>query len=203
MAVNIVVEREDSYVAELGITDLTEQLIFLAVVTVIVWALESLFEYLLEIAWRNLAQTLQHALRVDTYAHVQRLDMSTFHEQNTGKLMSVLNDDINQLERFLDQGANDLIQVLTTAIVISCAFVYFAPSVAWMAMMPIPFVLWGSFKFQDLLAPRYRQIREKVGELNGQLSNNLSGIATIKSFTTEAYERGPRRALERRLPPNQ
>lgn len=188
-AVNIVVKREHSFFAQLGFTDVTDQLIALAVVTVVVWALESVFEYLLEVMWRNLAQTLQHDLRVDAYEHVQQLDMNYFHEQSTGKLMSILNDDINQLERFLDQGANDLIQVLTTAIVISGMFLYFAPGVAWMAMLPIPFVLWGSFKFQDLLAGRYADVRAKVGDLNGQLSNNLSGIATIKSFTTQDYER--------------
>ncbi len=188
-AVNIVVEKEDSFFAKLGIADVTEQLIALAIVTVLVWALESLFEYALEVVWRNLAQTIQHELRVDTYDHVQKLDMNYFHEQSTGKLMSILNDDINQLERFLDSGANDLIQVLTTAIVISGMFIYFAPGVAWMAMLPVPFILYGSFKFQDLLASRYADVRTKVGDLNGQLSNNLSGIATIKSFTTQDFER--------------
>jgi ATP-binding cassette subfamily B protein len=187
-AVNIVVKREDSLFAQWGLSDVTHQLIALAAVTVLIWALESLFEYLLELRWRDLAQTLQHELRLDVYRHAQNLELATFFEQGTGQLMSVLNDDINQLERFLDQGANDLIQVLTTAIVITAAFFYLAPSVAWMAMLPVPFVLWGSFKFQTLLTERYAQVRASVGALNGQLSNNLSGIATIKSFTTEAYE---------------
>ncbi len=189
-AVNIVVEKEDSFFAQLGIEDVSSQLIALAVVTVLVWGLESLFEYLLEVVWRNLAQSIQHDLRLDAYDHVQRLDMQYFHEQSTGHLMSILNDDINQLERFLDHGANDLIQVFTTAVVVSGLFLCFAPEVAWMAMLPVPFILWGSFKFQDMLAGRYSEVRSKVGDLNGQLANNLAGIATIKSFTTEEYELG-------------
>ena len=72
-------------------------------VTVLVWGLESVFEYLLERTWRNLAQTIQHELRLDAYAHIQELEMAYFHEQSTGGLMSILNDDINQLERFLDR----------------------------------------------------------------------------------------------------
>lgn len=140
-AVNIVVEKEDSFFAQLGIEDVSSQLIALAVVTVLVWGLESLFEYLLEVVWRNLAQSIQHDLRLDAYDHVQRLDMQYFHEQSTGHLMSILNDDINQLERFLDHGANDLIQVFTTAVVVSGLFLYFAPEVAWMAMLPVPFIL--------------------------------------------------------------
>ncbi|MHC5722255.1 MAG: ABC transporter transmembrane domain-containing protein, partial [Nostoc sp.] len=71
---------------------------------------------------------------------------------------------------------------------IGAAFFILAPSVAWMALSPMPFILWGSFAYQRLLAPRYAEVREKVGFLNSRLSNNISGITTIKSFTAETYE---------------
>lgn len=187
-AVDIVVEREDSLIASLGVTDVFDQLLVLAAVTVVIWALESAFEYAAARLWRNLAQTIQHDLRQKAYEHIQDLELKFFHEKSTGSLMAILNDDVNQLERFLDEGANDLLQVATTAIVICGAFFVMAPGVAWMAMLPIPIVLWGSFKFQRLLAPKYARVRERVASLNSQLSNNLSGIATIKSFATEAYE---------------
>jgi ATP-binding cassette subfamily B protein len=188
-AVDVVVEREDSLIASFGVVDVFDQLIVLAAATLVVWALESAFQYLHSWLWRNLAQTIQHELRIEAYSHIQDLEIAYFHEQSSGGLMSILNDDINQLERFLDTGANDLIKVMTTAVVVSIAFFALAPGVAWMAMMPIPFILWGSFKFQHLLAPRYAEVRERVGLLNGQLANNLTGIATIKSFTTEDYEK--------------
>lgn len=188
-AVDVVVQREDSIIAALGVTDVFSQLVWLAAATLLIWGLESAFQYAQAWLWRNLAQTIQHELRLDAYGHIQDLELAYFHEQSSGGLLSILNDDINQLERFLDAGADQLISVLTTAVVVSAAFFLLAPGVAWMAMMPIPFILWGSFKFQRLLAPRYARVRQRVGLLNGQLANNLSGIATIKSFTTEAYER--------------
>ncbi|MCP4420013.1 MAG: ABC transporter ATP-binding protein, partial [Chloroflexi bacterium] len=114
--------------------------------------------------------------------------MAFFEDQSTGGLMAVLNDDVNQLERFLDIGANDLIQLVTTAITIGGIFLVTAPSVAWMAILPMPFVFWGSMIFQKRLTPRYAAVRERVGMLNSQLSNNLGGIATIKSFTSETHE---------------
>lgn len=189
-AVDVVVEQEESLIARMGVVDPTDQLIVLAVVTVLVWALESAFEYAYSRLWRNLAQTLQHELRLDAYSHMQDLEMAYFHDQSTGGLMAILNDDINQLERFLDEGANDIVQVLTSTLAICVVFFVLAPSVAWMAMLPIPFVLWGSFRFQSLLAPKYADVRERVGLLNSQLANNLRGIATIKSYTTESYEVG-------------
>jgi ATP-binding cassette subfamily B protein len=187
-AVDVVVKKEDSLLAQFGIIDVTQQLIVLAILSLIIWTLESIFEYAYKRLWRNLAQTIQHDIRLDAYGHLQNLELAYFEERSTGGLMSILSDDINQLERFLDGGANEVLQVATTVIIIGGAFFILAPNVAWLAMLPMPFILWGSIVFQDFLAPRYTEVREKVGFLNGQLSNNLTGITTIKSFTAEEYE---------------
>jgi ATP-binding cassette subfamily B protein len=181
-------KRQDSFVAHWGIRDVYHQLIAISIVSAFIWGLESIFQYAYERLWRSLAQRIQHDLRLDAYSHVQELEMAYFEENSTGALLSILNDDINQLERFLDVGANDLLQVLTTVVVIGSAFFILTPGTAWMAMLPIPLILWGSIAFQKRLAPRYSDVREKVSLLNSRLANNLSGIMTIKSFTTEAYE---------------
>lgn len=188
MAVDVVVKRQDSWIAHWGIRDVYQQLVAISILSAFIWVLESVFEYAYQRLWRNLAQQIQHELRLDAYRHVQELELAYFEERSTGGLLSILNDDINQLERFLDVGANDLLQVLTTVIVIGAAFFVLTPGTAWMAMLPIPFILWGSIAFQKRLAPRYAEVRERVGLLNSRLANNLSGIMTIKSFTTEAYE---------------
>lgn len=187
-AVDVMVRREDSFIAALGVTNPRDQLYALAAITLIIWILESVFEYLYAVQWRNLAQTVEHELRVDAYRHVQELELAYFEDQSTGGLMSILNDDVNQLERFLDIGANQIIQVMTAILLIGGLFLAVAPTVAWLAVLPMPIIVWGSMKFQNMLAPRYSAVREQVGALNGDLSNNLTGIATIKSFTAEAYE---------------
>ncbi|ELR96622.1 ABC transporter ATP-binding protein [Gloeocapsa sp. PCC 73106] len=188
MAVDVVVKQENSLIARFGVTNLVHQLLIICFISVIVWALESIFEYAHDRLWRTLAQRIQNDLRIDAYSHLQELELSYFEERSTGGLLAILNDDINQLERFLDVGANEILQLLTTVVVISAAFFAVTPSTAWLAMLPIPFILWGSLVFQRWLAPRYAQVRERVSSLNSRLSNNISGITTIKSFTTEAYE---------------
>lgn len=188
VAVDVVVEREDSWIASWGFEDVSTQLWILAGLTLLIWGMESLFDYLLQVVWRNLAQTIQHDIRLDAYAHIQDLELAYFEDRSTGGLMSILNDDVNQLERFLNIGANELIQVTTTVLVIGAMFFYIAPSVAWIGMLPMPIIIWGSVKFQQRLAPKYADVREQVGLLNGFLSNNLTGVATIKSFTAENYE---------------
>jgi ATP-binding cassette subfamily B protein len=188
LAVDVVVQRDASLLASVGITDPMGQLILLAIITVLVWALESLFEYLYALLWRNLAQTVQHELRLELWSHIQGLDAGWFEKRRHGDLLSTLNDDVNQLERFLNSGANELIQVTTTVVIIGAIFFALTPSVAWMSFLPIPLILWGAFRFQHRLQPRYARVREKVGALNARLAANLGGIITIKSFSAEARE---------------
>jgi ATP-binding cassette, subfamily B, bacterial len=188
VAVDIIIKKQDSIIAQMGIKDLWQQFVFISSLSFIIWSLESAFEYAYACLWRNLSQSIEHDLRVDAYSHLQELELAYFEERSTGTLMSIINDDINQLERFLDSGANEVIQVVTTILIIGGAFFALAPEVAWLSMLPMPFILWGSIAFQKFLAPRYAEVREKASFINSRLANNLGGITTIKSFTSEAYE---------------
>ena len=187
-AVSIVVDKEASWVARLGVEDPWQQFLVLAAITVVIWVLESLFEYLQKIIWRNLAQSVQHDVRLDAYRHVQGLEMGFFEDQDSGELMSVLNDDVNQLERFLDGGANSLIQLSTTVLAVGAIFFWVSPSVAWVAFLPMPLIVWGSIYYQRKLQARYVDVRRNVGALNADLAGNLGGIATIKSYAREEAE---------------
>ena len=188
VAIDVVVNQENSFVARLGFESPQEQITILAVLTFFIWAGESLFEYLFQILWRNLAQRLQADMRQDTYEHAQRLDMAFFESKSSGQLVATMNDDVNQLERFLDGGANALIQVVVTVVAVGAVFFVLSPLIALLAFTPIPLIIWGAFFFQRKVGPLYSDVREKVGDLASRLSNNLSGIATIKSFTSEARE---------------
>lgn len=188
VAIDVVVNQEQSFVASLGFETPQQQITMLAVLTFVIWAGESLFEYLFQILWRNLAQRLQADMRQDTYEHAQRLDMAFFESKSSGQLVATMNDDVNQLERFLDGGANALIQVVVTVIAVGAVFFVLSPLIALLAFTPIPLIIWGAFFFQRKAGPLYSDVREIVGDLASRLSNNLSGIATIKSFTSEDRE---------------
>jgi ATP-binding cassette subfamily B protein len=188
IAIDVVVRREESFIAGLGIIEPFDQVLLLGALTIVVWALESLFEFLLLVEWRNLAQNLQHDLRLSAYSHMQDLDMAWFEDAATGNLVAILNDDINQLERFLDGGANALIQVVTAVVTVGAVFFYLSPPIALMAFTPIPVIIIGAIWFQRRAQPLYMAVRERVGLLSSRLANNIMGIATIKSYTREHHE---------------
>lgn len=194
VAVDIVVNAEKSFLARkllagFGLTEVWHQLLFLGALNAVIWIGESWFEYLLSLRWRKLAQNLQHDLRLDAYDHVQRLDLSYFENQRTGNLMSILNEDINQMERFLNGGMNQIIQVVCSSILVSAVFFILQPALAVIALLPIPAILFGAFWFQKRLEPRYIAVREAAGDVSARLNNNLLGLATIKAYATEAFEK--------------
>lgn len=188
IAIDVVVNRESSFVAKLGFEAPESQILVLAVLTFFVWAGESLFEYFYLILWRNLSQRLQAELRQDTYVHMQSQGMDYFENNSTGELISILNDDVNQLERFLDGGANDIIQTVVTVVLVGGVFVVLSPVIALLAFTPIPVIVWGAFYFLRRATPLYADVRQQVGRIATRLANNIGGIATIKSFTAEARE---------------
>ena len=189
VAVDTVVRKENSLLGDIGFTAPKEQLAVLAALTLIIWVLESVTQYLYSIKWRNLAQIVQHKLRVETYDHVQRLDLDTLEDKRTGTLLSILNDDVNQIERFLEDGVSQIIQITVSTIVIGAIFFWVDPMIAMVAVMPIPIIFFGTFAFQRRLADKFITVREKAGLLGARLSNNLSSIMTIKSFSNENIEK--------------
>ena len=188
LAVDVVVQQDTSWLAQLGATTVLSQLIVLAVLSFLVWTAESFFEYLYGLLWRNLAQSAQHSLRLEAYDHLQKLEMDFFEHDSSGRLLTVLNDDINQLERFLNHGANEILHLITTVLLVGGLMTMLAPGVALFAFLPIPVILWGSLNFQRRLAPRYGDVRRRTGDMASRLTNNIGGMLTIKSFAQEKWE---------------
>ena len=81
--------------------------VFLSLLGVGIFAFESLFEWMYQRGFLTLAQEVQHDLRLDAYDKIQRREMAFFENQRMGETLSILNDDVNQLERFLNAGFND------------------------------------------------------------------------------------------------
>ena len=106
----------------LGFHGAKQQVIILAFSTFGIWVFESIFQYLYMITWRNIAQSIEHDVRLDLYSNVQSLDISWHENQKLGNISSIINDDVNQLERFLNNGINQIIQIIVSTIFIGAVF---------------------------------------------------------------------------------
>ena len=131
---------------------------------------------------------VKHEVRTATYQRMQRLDMEFFNEVQTGELMSILSNDTNRLELFLDNMFGESIQLSVLIVGISLVLFWFNPQLALVTLVVVPLAAVFTYWFMRLAEQRYTDIRQSVGDLNSRLENNLNGIQVIKASNTEDYE---------------
>jgi ATP-binding cassette subfamily B protein len=131
---------------------------------------------------------VKHEARTATYDRMQRLDMAFFNEVQTGELISVLSNDTNRLEQFLDSMMGEAIQLIVLMGGTAVILLWMNAQLAAVTLIVIPLSAVFTHWYMRLAEERYADIRESVGELNSRLENNLNGIQVIKATNTEDYE---------------
>ncbi len=134
------------------------------------------------------AQRVQHAVRRDTYDAMQHLELDFFADKQTGELMSILNNDVNRLEQFLNGGLNIATQLVLTVGGVAIILFFINWQLALVTMTTVPIIGYFTHRFVQIIQPLYSEVRSTVGQLNSRLENNLGGIEVIKASNTEAYE---------------
>jgi ATP-binding cassette subfamily B protein len=148
----------------------------------------AVFHWIRNWGFNSFAQNIQHDVRTDTYDKMQRLNMEFFADKQTGEMMSVLSNDVNRLERFLNDGMNSLFRLLVMVVAIGALLFAYNWQLALVALVPVPLIMLFTYLFIKIIQPKYAEVRSTVGNVNSRLENNLGGISVIKSSTTEEYE---------------
>ncbi|MFB6251822.1 MAG: ABC transporter ATP-binding protein [Halobellus sp.] len=138
--------------------------------------------------WNSFAQHIQHAVRTDTYDKMQRLNMDFFADKQTGEMMSILSNDVNRLERFLNDGMNSAFRIGVMVLGIAGILLYWNWQLALITLTVVPLIGYFTYRFVNTIQPKYAEVRSSVGQLNSRLENNLGGIQVIKSSNTEGFE---------------
>jgi ATP-binding cassette subfamily B protein len=138
--------------------------------------------------WNSFAQNIQHAVRTDTYDKMQRLNMDFFADKQTGEMMSILSNDVNRLERFLNDGMNSAFRLSVMVVAIAGILFWMNWQLALVALLPVPLIAVFTYFFIQRIQPKYAEVRSSVGRVNSRLENNLGGISVIKTSNTENYE---------------
>ncbi len=148
----------------------------------------AVFTTLYGIAANNYAHRVMHAVRTDSFETMQRLDMTFFDDKQTGEVMSVLNNDANNLENFLDNGLQNSIRL--TVMIVGIAMILFSLNwqLALVTLVVVPAIVGLTMWFMRAVEPRYVDRRASVGNLNTRLENALAGVELVKTSGTESYE---------------
>jgi len=127
-------------------------------------------------------------LRVRIYAYLQRLSLSFFERTSTGELMSRVTNDVNALEQFVTHGvaltAVDLLRLLGASVVLLAL----DWQLALVVLIPLPIMAFGLRRFNQRARPIYRRVRDRLGDINARLQDNLAGVRVIQAFGQEEAE---------------
>ncbi|MFD1597811.1 ABC transporter ATP-binding protein [Halobellus rarus] len=165
-----------------------EQLYFSVGLIVIAFFGGAAFHWTRNWGWNSFAQHIQHAIRTDTYDKMQRLNMDFFADKQTGEMMSILSNDVNRLERFLNDGMNSAFRLGVMVLGISAILLFWNWQLAVVTLTVVPLIGFFTYRFVKTIQPKYADVRSSVGQLNSRLENNLGGIQVIKSSNTEDFE---------------
>jgi len=100
-------------------TDPTQQFGLVIALITASFIVGAAFHWLRNWGFNSFAQDIQHDVRTDSYDTMQRLNMTFFADKQTGELMSILSNDVNQLERFLNDGLNSAFRMIVMVIAIA------------------------------------------------------------------------------------
>ena len=152
--------------------------------------------YLLRVLFRFLSNYLAHKaawylvgdMRTRTYDKLEHMHLGYFHDKQTGDLMSRIVNDTRDFELLYAHMIPETITNLVTFTGVLIVLLTINWKLALITCAPIPLIFASGILFSKKVRPFFRISQKKMGELNGKLQDNLSGIHEIQSFGREEYE---------------
>jgi ABC-type multidrug transport system fused ATPase/permease subunit len=137
-------------------------------------------------------------LRERFYRHLQVLELEFFDRQQTGQLMSRATVDLQSIRFFLGYGLIFITQNLLTITLATAVMLALKPSLALIALVPAPFVVFTASRYNRLSRPALQEVQQRIAELTAEAEENVSGIRIVKAFAREEHQlRRFRRAVSR------
>ncbi|MCR5275897.1 MAG: ABC transporter ATP-binding protein/permease [Clostridiales bacterium] len=152
--------------------------------------------YLLRILCRFLSNYLAHKaawylvgdLRTRTYDKLEHMHIGYFHDKQTGDLMSRIVNDTRDFELLYAHMIPETITNIVTFLGVLIVLLLINWKLALITCAPLPLIFISGIIFTRKVRPFFKVSQKKMGELNGKLQDNLSGIQEIQSFGREEYE---------------
>jgi ABC-type multidrug transport system fused ATPase/permease subunit len=174
-----------------------ERLLPLIVGLIGIYALSEMANFGDQYLRHTIGERFLYDLRVRIYDHLQRLSLSFFERTSTGELMSRVSNDVNALEHFVTHGT--ILTVVDALRLIGAMVVLFLLEwrLALVALVPIPLIAFALRYFNLRARPIYRRVRDRLGDINARLQDDLAGIRVIQAFGQENAELGRFSAISR------
>jgi ATP-binding cassette subfamily B protein len=128
---------------------------------------------------------VEYDLRNRMYEHLHSLELGFFDMQQTGQLMSRATVDLQSVRFFLGYGLIFILQSALTILIAAGVMLAVAPGLALVALAPMPFVIWISFRYGRRNRPASQEVQQRIAELTAEAEENIGGVRVVKAFAQE------------------
>jgi ABC-type multidrug transport system fused ATPase/permease subunit len=127
-------------------------------------------------------------LRQRFYAHLQRLELAFFDNQQTGQLMSRATVDLQAIRFFLGYGLIFITQSMLTIVLACVVMLAINPLLALLALLPAPLVVYIASRYNRVSRPAVQEVQQRIAELTAEAEEGISGIRIVKAFAREEHQ---------------
>jgi ABC-type multidrug transport system fused ATPase/permease subunit len=128
---------------------------------------------------------VEYDLRNRMYEHLHSLELAFFDRQQTGQLTSRSTVDLQSVRFFLGYGLIFIVQSALTILIAAGVMLAVDPVLAAVALAPMPFVIWVSFRYGRRNRPATQEVQQRIAELTAEAEENISGVRVVKAFAQE------------------
>lgn len=160
---------------------------FLAIL-LILYCIRFATNYIVHFVGHVMGTRIEHDMRRDLFNHIQTLSFNYFDNTKKGKIISRIVNDLNDISEFAHHAPEDIFISITTIIGSFIVMFYINPKLAVVTFAPIPVLVWFTVSKNIKMKRTFRQMREKIADVNAQIDDSISGIRVVKAFANEDYE---------------
>jgi ATP-binding cassette subfamily B protein len=188
VAVDIVTRGPNSFIGKLGFKTIGRQLTVLGLVGAVVWTIDALFGYANSVTTNDLSYAVQQDLRVALYRHLQTLDISTIEKKQVSDWIGLLENDVNKVGRFIEQGIGPVVTMITNGLFVAGSLLTLSPVVAAVHIAVGGAVYLISTRMLQEIRRRQIATNDREERLSALLHGDVAGITTIVNFGQQEHE---------------
>lgn len=128
-------------------------------------------------------------MRNELFEHYQKLSFNFYDEHRTGQLMTRISNDSYDLSELYHHGPEDVVISLLNFIGASIILIHINVHLALIVVPFVPIMGLYGFYFNKKMNRALRKSKDRVGDINAQVEDTLSGIRVVQSFTNEKIEK--------------
>src|SRR3984885_9714097 len=132
---------------------------------------------------------VEYDLRGHMFAQLQALELGFFDRQQTGQLMSRVTVDLQSVRFFLGYGLIFVMQSALTITLAAIAMFILQPELAAIALLPVPLVVYSTYRYSRQARPALQEVQQRIGELTADVQENIAGVRVVKAFARETQQR--------------